>query len=377
MAPMKRKATFAKRAAKRSRGSQLVPTVVSAIASAETLPDNLRSLLKSTLPIVLNANKVDRHAYEAEVVDQAAQALTAAQAALEQKHKEALAEQNSVISPQEADKRASGKKVAEEALEAAKTKLEADKASKKAAEKAEEDAESALKTAKKEADAVVKAAQKEENAADRELQHLNTKKIALTNALASEFAMLTEGNTATAAGKKALNTLLKFGREYGLGSTLLSTLPHSCKTPAPNRTEFEKESLARYQAQINERIAELTQKIAGAEATKGEKSAATAAAQGALEQATGAAKGVLEEANAALKAAEAELEATQNSCKETGKAVTAADKHLRHIWADMMHACDAQDKLASDVMHFKEAVWGAFNQLKEKEPEPEPAGEEK
>jgi len=84
---------------------------------------------------------------------------------------------------------------------------------------------------------------------------------------------------------------------------------------------------------------------------------------------------MLDEAKAALKAAEAQLEATQNSCKEAGKAVTAADKHLRHIWADMMHACDAQDKLASDVQHFKENVWGAFNQLKEKEPEPEPVEE--
>lgn len=348
---MKRKATTTtKRVAKRSRGDNSVATVVGALANADALPDNLRSLLKASLPVVLNANKVDRHPYEAEVVDQAQQALTAVQGALQQAHAEALTKQNAVITPAERKNRTAAKQAAEAHLEATKAKLEANKATKKAAEKSVEDAGAALKEAKK-----------EEKAQEKDMQKNVSKKDALTSALADEFVMLSEGTSAAAPGKKAVKKLVGLGKEYGLGDTLLTAFPITCKKPVAARTDFETMMFASLKALIEGVIQGLEQKLAEAEPVKAAKVGAAAAAGGALEQ-----------AEAALKAADDELTATQTAHKDAGKDVASADKHLRKLWEDMRQACESQDGLANNVKNFQDNVWTAFNQLKEKEPAPEP-----
>jgi hypothetical protein len=147
---MKRKSTTAMKAMKRSRVNEDVPTVVNALVHSEALPQNLRNLLKTTLPIVLDANKADRHGFESEVVEQAQQGLTAVQKALEAALQEATGKQNEVISPAERTKRGKGVEDAKAHLEAMKAKGEQDKATKKASEKAVEDAGEALKAARKE-----------------------------------------------------------------------------------------------------------------------------------------------------------------------------------------------------------------------------------
>merc|ERR1719456_2049595 len=91
----------AMKAMKRSRGSNDVPTVVNALTHCSALPQNLRDLLKSTLPIVLDANKADRDAFENDVVAQAEQGLKSVEAAMDQVHKDKLAAQNQIIAPAE------------------------------------------------------------------------------------------------------------------------------------------------------------------------------------------------------------------------------------------------------------------------------------
>jgi len=351
---MKRKGTFAKRSAKKSRtGNQLLPTVVNAIAHDEALPGNLRALLKSVLPIVLSANKADRHAFEAEVVDQARAALGAVQHAMEEKHAGAMAHQREVTAPGEKAKRTSATKDAGAHLEAVKAKLETDKATKKTCEKSVEEA----------ADAV-KAAEKEEKVADKELQRHINKRDNLSNALGHEFNGLKDGTLAGADVKKAVNKLLSIGKDFGLDSTLLQTLPHACKTPLAARTEFQTMMFANMQKLIEHQIEVCSHTVAEAEPVKAAKAAVVAGAKDALAH-----------AEAALKAAADELTATQNANKEAHKAVSHADAHRRKIWEDMRHACDSQDDLADKVKNLKEHVWEAFNQLKEKEPEPEPVEE--
>jgi len=354
MAPMKRKAGFANRAAKRGRHSKLVPTVVDALADADVLPAGFRSLLKNSLPIVLSANKADRHAYETEVVGQAENALKTVQAALEKKHAAAVAAQNEIITPNENNRRIKAKQAAEAHLEATKQKLEGNKASVKASNKAVEDAESA-----------VKEAQKEEKAAEKELQRFVGKKAALVDSLANEFEGLKGGTLVKAAGQKAVSKLLSLGKEYRLGSdTLWASLPITCKKAPEVRTEFENSVFERVKFLIDGQIAELTKKVAELEPVKAGKVNATAGAKGALEA-----------AQAALTAAENELAATQEANKNAHKEVGKADHVLRQIWHDMQKVCDAQDSLAKEVANFKENVWSAFNQLKNKEPEPEPVAE--
>lgn len=348
---MKRKGTFAARAAKKGRtGNQPLPLVVNTLANAECLPANLRHLLKGVLPVVLNAYKADRHAYENEVVDQAQQALGAVEAALAAAHKEAMSAQEQVIAPAENGKRTAAKKAADSHLEAVKAQLEANKATNKACEKAVH-----------EADDAVKAAVKEEKVADKELQRHVDKKSHLTGALANEFATLRDGNAAGADAKKAVNKILAIGKEFGLDSTLLHTLPLACKTPVAARTEFQTMMFSNLAALIEHQIEAISANIAEAEPVKAGKSAALAAARDAHAQ-----------AEAALKTATDEVAASVTANKEAHKEVTKTDHHRRKIWEDMRHACEAQDHLADELKNLKENVWGAFNQLKEKEPEPEP-----
>lgn len=351
---MKRKGTFAARSAKKGRtGNQLLPKVVNAIAHDEALPANLRALLKSVLPIVLNANKADRHAFESEVVDQAQQALGAVQQALEAKHKVAMAHQRAVTAPQEKAKRTADNKDAGAHLEAVKAKLVANKATEKTCEHSVGEAKDA-----------VKAAEKEEKVADKELQRHINKKDSLSNALGHEFNGLRDGTLAPADVKKAVAKLLSIGKDFGLDSTLLQTLPHACKTPVAQRTEFQTMMFGNMQKLIEHQIGVCAQNVAEAEPVKAAMAAVVAGAHDALAH-----------AQAALKAAEDELAATQNANKEAHKAVHSSDVHRRKIWEDMRHACDSQDDLADKLKDLKEHVWGAFQQLKEKEPEPEPVEE--
>jgi len=353
MAPVKRRASSAKRAGKRSRTDKRVPAVVGALADAEVLPANLRALLKSTLPIALNANKADRHAYETEVVNQAQQALGAVQGALEQAHKEALAKQNAIIAPAERANRVSAKKKADSNLEALKSKREANTATEKAAVKAVEEALIALKAAKK-----------DKATADKDIGKLVAKRDALSNVLATEFVMVKTGTSALAAGKKAVQKLVALGKEHGLDSTLLSTFPITCKKSVELRTDFENMMFNSLEALINKVIAGLSQEIKAAEPV-------VAAKGGAVDSASAA----VEKAEAAQKAAETELQATIEAQREASKEVTKAEHSRRRLWEDMRQACEAHDGLANDVKHFKEDIWTAFNQLKEKEPEPEPVEE--
>jgi len=349
---MKRKGTFAARAAKRGRptGNQPLPLVVNTLANAECLPANLRHLLKGVLPVVLNAYKADRHTYENEVVDQAQQALGAVEAALAAAHKEAMSAQQQVIAPAENGKRTAAKKAADSHLEAVKAQLDANKATNKACEKAVH-----------EADDAVKAAVKEEKVADKELQRHVDKKSHLTGALANEFATLRDGNAAGADAKKAVKEILAIGKEFGLDSTLLHTLPLACKTPVAARTEFQTMMFSNLSALIEHQITAISANIAEAEPIKAGKSAVLAAARDAHAQ-----------AEAALKTASDDVAASVAANKEAHKEVTKTDHHRRKIWEDMRHACEAQDHLADELKNLKENIWGAFNQLKEKEPEPEP-----
>jgi hypothetical protein len=350
---MKRKSTSTKGAAKRSRTDPRIPKVLDAIADAETLPANLRSLLKHALPVAFKTYKADRHPYEVEVVEQAKQALDAVENALKLEHGTAFAKQQEVISPAEKARRAGAKKEAEARSEEAKRRLDAGKVAKKAAEKNVEDAEAGLKTAKA-----------EEKVADKALQKVVDKKASLTGSLAKEMPLLMGGTSSSADGRHALKKLLAIGKEFGLDSTLLLTLPITCKKVVAVRSEFENMIFHKLQALIEEQIAAISQEVDAAEPVKQGKVAATAAAQQALEQ-----------ARAALKDAESELEDGHLASKEASKEVTKADHIMRGIWEDMRRACEAQDKLASELKSFKDDTWEAFNQLKDKEPEPEPVEE--
>lgn len=382
------------RAAKRTRPN-LIPMVVNAIAGSEALAGDLRTLLKSTLPIVLKANKEDRHAHEADVVSQAAEALKIVQGERNQAHQVAMGKQNEMIAPTEEKSRKASKKAAEDKLEAAKANVENCKATLKAAEQAEESAKTALSVATKEttdalrkatreADSVVAAAQKEEKQASTELSGIEKKKASLDTALESDFVNLRDG---TGGGKAVAKGLLALGREYHLDKTLLDVFATAASKSAEKRSEFETMSFNNLQKLLSEESAKLgqsvaaatpnqvakTQAVADAEAAKTQ---AVATAEAAKNAAVDAAKATYEAAKEATKAAEQAEEASKDARSEAGKEATKAETHLRHIWEDMRKACDAQDEAAAHLANLQDDVMAAFEQLKEMKPDEEPAEEE-
>jgi len=269
---------------------------------------------------------------------------------MEQTHKDALAKQNEVVSTAERARRLQAVKDAEAHLAGLKAKVENDKAAKKAAEKAVGEAEDVLKAAK---------AEHKKAAAD--LSKVNDKKAHVTNVLATEFALLETGTSNSPGGKKAVQTLVGLGKEYGLDGTLIATLPITCKKEAETRTEFETMLFSNLKGLLEGTINGLAQKVSEAEPEVSSKDAQMTAAQAALAG-----------AQDALKAASDELAATQTAISTANKDLHKADAHRRHIWADMRHACDSADSLAKQVSQLKGEIFDAFNKLKEKEPAPEP-----
>lgn len=372
---MKRKST-ASAAAAAKRTKAMINEVVHAITDSEAVAADLRALFKTTLPAVLETNKEDRHAYQAEVVGQAGEALKLVQAERANAHKAAMDEQNKMIAPAEQQQRAKAKTDAESALEAAKAKVEADKSARKDCEKAVHDAEAGLKEAKANADKAVKAAVAEEKKADQELKSVVGKKEALTGVLATEFNSLSDAAADSKTKSKAVAKVLAVGREYHLDATLMQTLPMAAKKSVESRTEFENMMFKNLEDLINGAVGKLSEGIASAEPAKAAKSEAVAAAEAAKEASVGAAQATLQTAKDALQAAEATLEASQKARSDAAHDLSKADKTLRNIWEDMRQACDKQDEAAEELKTLKEGVMIAYDTLKEKAPEPEPVEEE-
>jgi len=322
-------------------------TVVAALAQAEALPADLRSVFEVALPSVLAVNKADRHAYEVEIVEQAEKSIADVQAALEKSYEEALAKQEEVIAPAEHARRKSALAEANEGLEAAKAKLDEKK-----------EAQVAAKKSVQEASSVLKAAEKDAAKTEKEMQALADKKAALSSALENEFLMLRDAASTTPEGKKALQKMQAIGKQYSLDDTLMGTLPPTCKKDPANRSEFETLMFNQLKGAIEKEIEKLTTDLAALEPTKAEKVGVVATAKEAVEK-----------VDVTLSAANEELSAAQAANKEAAKEVSKADDYLYQIWGDMKVACDLQDELRASVKNFKETVLTAFQALKEQQPE--------
>jgi chromosome segregation ATPase len=339
----KRVAASPKRASKKSRTTKLIPVVVDALDVPDVLPADLRSVLATTLPVILDTNKEDRHAYQSEVVQETEKSLSAVLAALEVSHAEALKKQDEMIAPAEHKKRTSVKKEADDALAAAQAKLEASKTSLHTCRESVKDAQKSLA-----------ASEKEVTAAEKDFKKISASKDQLSE-------LLGELETHTTKGLKKLEA---FGKEMKLDGTLLQALPFACKKAPSDRSDFDKLVCTDVKSKIDGEIVSVDKSVAEAEATKAGKAAQVEACK---EKVTAA--------QTAVTAAEEANTAAQGAVKEAEKEVKKADDSLNNIWADMKEVCDAQDGVKADIKTFKEEVLMAFETLKNKEPEPEPVVE--
>mmetsp|Transcript_102631 Transcript_102631/g.162040 ORF Transcript_102631/g.162040 Transcript_102631/m.162040 type:complete len:372 (-) Transcript_102631:161-1276(-) len=340
---------------RKSMKNSSVAAVVNTLTATEALPADLRSLLKSTLPLVLDTNKADRHAFEAEIVDKAGESLSIAQKACEAEHKAALAKQTEVVSPAERTKRDAAKKDAEAKMNAAHDTVSACDNAKKTADSAVEDAESGLKSAQKD----------EKDAGKVKAKTLSTKD-SLTAAINVHFAALMEGTFAKPALKKAaVAAVVKMGKDHaGVGNTLSQAFALACNTDAAARSQFETTTFTTVKTKLDAALETISKQLVDETAVEEQKMAATAAA-----------KETLDKAKETLSDAETKLAAAKEAQKEAKKAFSQAVAFRHKVWADMRSACDAQDELAEALKQFKEVIFPAFEELKEKTPPPPPPAE--
>jgi hypothetical protein len=338
-------------APKRKAKNTAVNTVVGAITECETLSADVRSLLGTILPAILNTNKIDRHPFEAEVVGQAAEVLSDVGKSMEAAHGEALAKQTAIISPAERTAREAKEKEAAEKQQLAQSHVDACDAAKKEADKSVHDAEHS-----------VKASQKEETAAEKLVAKTAQKKSTLEGATTNGFAALTTG-APKPEKDAAVKQITKLAKENGLDNTLLQAFGLACQTDYSSRSEFEVTSLSAVKTKLDEALAGVSKQLADEEAIVEQKKAGTAAAREKL----GAAE-------AAQKAGVETLAAAKESLKEAKKNYSQAIANREGVWEEMKTACDAQDELLLAVKNFKEVILPAFEEVKEKvAPVEEPA----
>jgi hypothetical protein len=333
---------------RKSTKNSTVVTVLDAITTSEALPSDLRSVLGVVLPGVLNTNKADRHPFEAEVVEQAGEALSVVQKAYEAAHIQALEKQKTIVSPDERTKREAAEKDAQDKLKQAEGQVAACDTSKKDADKIVADAES-----------VVKASQKDESASEKQLQKTTKIKSGLDSALADAFVPLKEGSAFPTKSKKdsAVQLLLSLANEHQVGFTLYQAFALACKTEATSRSEFETTTLDMVKQKFDAALTDVSKQVEEETAVVEQKKAATTAA-----------KEKLLAAQTMQKEASEKLAASRDALKEAKQNVSQAVSFRQNVWEEMKIACDAQDALAKQIKKFKEVVLPAFEELKEKAP---------
>jgi hypothetical protein len=332
-----------------------VSAVVNTLKATEALPADLKSLLGSTLPVVLGACKADRHAFESEIVDKAAESLTIAQKSCEAEHAAAVSTQNEVVSKGERTKRDAATKEAEAKQKGAQETVAACEGVRKERAKAVDEAESA-----------VKAAQKAEKDADKVEKKSESTKTNLHAVSTIHFAALIEGTfTKAAEKKKAIQSVVKLGKEHGVGNTLSQAFAMACNTATANRSAFESTTFETVKGKLDAAFQAVSKQHEDDVATVEAKKAVSAAA-----------KATLSQAQEALTDAETQLATAKEALKEAKKGFTQAVAFRHKVWSDMKSACDAQDALADALKEFKEVIWPAFEELKEKTPPPPPPVEE-
>lgn len=346
--PAKRKSVVASAAAKKARVD-----VVAAISKTEVLPLDLRKLFSTALPIVLEANKVDRHAFEAEVVKEAEKSLGKMKVDLQSKHKEAVQKQGQVTSGAERTRRDKAKAELETKLAAAKTHVQAKTAEQQAARTAVSNAKNTVKETTQAAAKV-----------DADTRKVETAKNALAQAVSTEMEVLRTEGRRTPLGKKAAKVVAGMGKTYGLGPTLQSSFLEACKNSGAARTDFENTTFSTLVAKLDQHHVAVTQKLEAAQAESRQKAAAVEGSKAAL----ASAEESCQKAEEAVQGADTEKKQIESLLRQATSACIS-------IWDDMKDACDATDKLAADIKSFDEDLMVKFVGLKNKEPEPEPVEE--
>jgi len=328
-----------------------VETVVKAIGGSDILPECFRTLIGKSLPNVLETYRVDRHPFEAEVVDAAEKALGDLKAHLEELLNAASAKQSEITSPAEKAKREAAKTALETELKDATAKLEERTQQKQAAATELQQATTFLKEKKK---AVSKAS--------ADLQKATDQKTELTSAIAGELEFLRNSCSSSSAGKKALKTIAALGKLCRLEQTLLASFPLACKKEVEARTESDNLMFKEMASALEKKLAECTKEVSELEVAKTRQEAESEEAGKTLDA-----------AQEGLTKAEEAIKDARTVVKDVKRNLDGAVSYSSCIWSDMKEACEATERASRDLKAFTEDLLPTFQRLQNKEREPEVA----
>lgn len=325
--------------------------VSAALLKTETLPESCRNMLATMMKDSLAIYVEERHPFQAQLVQMAAEAMTGIKAKLEDDIAKAKSEVGSADETKAARAQAAEAATGEltkltEAAESAQATFSADTAAQKAAKASSADAASAV-TAK-----------------EIELATAAEKKAKLENTMKDVYEPL-KTRVAVPAETKAL---AKVFREFGLEGSLLDSLLDCLKNEVDARQTFDRLVLTEVEKYMTDKIAEIGKTIA-------EGDSATAA----LASAKAAAEKNLEDAVAKLAASKEALAAAEVAKVEGKAALTAAKSAVDSFEKDMEVAKKTLAQAEKAFALFVEGPTQAFQDLKDlapPPPTPEPAPEE-
>jgi len=355
---MKRPAAASKGPAKKrpAKNTAKVMEVAAALSKAEALPESCRTMLATMIKESLTVYAAERHAFQAQIVDMAANTLSGIKKKLEQDITGAQATVDS------ADAEKASRTAANEA---AKAKLAAlTEAASQAKDTMRTDAD-----AEKAATKGVIAAEERIKAKEEELATVGDKKAKLETTIKDVYEPAKTTKAAGAEGRSALATLGKVFGEFGLEASLLDSLADCLKKGEAERQTFDGIVLSEVEKFMAQRVAAMEETIKDGDNAKAANAANKTTAEANLAAATGKAA-ASKEANAAAQAAKAEGAAE----------LAAATASLESYAGDMQVAndslADAKDTLAA----FLEGPFNSFAELKDlapppPPPEPEPVAE--
>lgn len=351
---IKRKAASAAGAKKKSAKKQAsikCAQVAAEIAKAKTLPESCRNMLATSAKSALAVYAADRHPFQTQTVEMAAQALAGIKSNFQQEVTQAQIKVNSA----DADK--ASRIGAADSANAKQNEL--DKATQNA--KDSYDADVAAEAATK---AAVKDAEKAIGTTHAELLAAEEKKARLEAAIKDVYEPLKIAKASGQEGRKAVNGLEKVAKENGTEEALAEFLAETLKKEVDARGSFD----AMVIKEIDERVVQWS---------KGLEASIKAFQQGEIDTAN--AKTSAEAAHAAaqekLPASKAALEAAQVGEKEQRKAVAAAKAAVLGFEKDMKAAATDLHHAENALESFMDGPARSFEELKVLAPPPEPEPE--
>jgi chromosome segregation ATPase len=349
---MKRPASQGSIVAKRCK------VVASAIQDVD-LPDQMKTILASTLSCTLGQLKATRSPFNERFVSKIGEVFVAYKDACE---KDIAAKEATVA------ELAPGKGTRETALEEAKATL-TEKT--EALDKAKEAVKGAAAKLK-EAAATLSTKMKEQKTGDKEINEIEKKKAAFVETEQGALLPLVDGTADAEEKKNLMKKVMSAAKEFNFDETLMEA---SAKVLEKSKDErgagFDETCLDQLKEAFKSSIANLDGQITTGAPAKAERAAA-------VEEATNA-KSAAEKEQEELIAA---FEKTKEEKNTALDAVKTASKHLSDYLPDLKNAGDEIDVAKAALTSFVDGALAAFTELKDLDedtfkppPEPEPVVE--